>query len=264
MTETTGAESGSSVPADEAAFSLTRPSPWTRAWLARNLPLKRLLPDAEPAYVSSLLYTMGVLTLAALIVTVLSGVFLALGGVQWWHTNRLGAFMNSVHFWGVEAFFLFMAVHALFNFFTMAWRGGRGFTWVTGVLAFLLGVVTSFTGFLMMTNWDSQFIGQQAKDAFNALGIGALWNVMDPGQQFTMHVVVTAGLLGLVVLLHLGQIRRRGVAPPPGAEHLEIAVSATATATATAWAVPAARTAEAVPPAGPERPPGSPVSATKG
>ena len=94
---------------------------------------------------------------------------------------------------------------------------------MTGVLSFLLAIVTAFTGFLMMTNWDSQFISQQAKDAFNAMGIGAVWNVMNVGQQFTMHVVVTAGLLGFVVLVHLGQIRRRGVAPPPGEEHLEVA-----------------------------------------
>ncbi len=130
-----------------------------------------------------------------------------------------------------------MAVHALFNYFTMAWRGGRGFTWVTGVLAFLLGVVTAFTGFLMMTNWDAQYVGQQAKDAFNSLGIGAVWDVMDAGQQFTLHVVVTSGLLGLIVLVHLGQIRRRGVAPPPGAEHLEVPVGLDAV-----MAVPASRT----------------------
>jgi quinol-cytochrome oxidoreductase complex cytochrome b subunit len=202
-------------------FSWTEPSPWVRSWLVRNLPLRRLLPDKEPAYVSSALYLMGVLTLAAFIVIIISGVILAVGGVQWWHHSTLGAFMNSVHFWGVQAFFLFMAVHALFNFFIMAWRGGRGFTWMTGVLAFLLSVVTAFTGFLMLTNWDGQYVAQQAKDAFNAMGIGAVWNVMDVGQQFTLHVVVTAGLLGFIVMIHLGQIRRRGVVPPPGAEELE-------------------------------------------
>ncbi len=206
----------------DESFSWTEPSPWVRAWLVRNLPLRRLLPDKEPAYVSSLLYTMGVLTLGAFIVTIASGVVLAVGGVQWWHTSSLGGFVNSLHFWGVQAFFLFMAVHALFTYFVMGWRGGRGFTWVTGVLSFLLAIVTAFTGFLMMTNWDSQYIAQQAKDAFNSMGIGAVWNVMDVGQQFTMHVVVTAGLLGFVVLVHLGLIRRRGVAPPPGEEHREV------------------------------------------
>jgi len=210
-------------PDGQEPFSWTQPSPWVRGWLVRNLPLRRLLPDREPSYVSSLLYTMGVLTLAALVVVIGSGVILAVGGAQWWHVSSLGAVMNSVHFWGVQAFFLFMAVHALFNFFIMAWRGGRGFTWVTGVLAFLLAVVTSFTGFLMMTNWDAQYIAQQAKDAFNALGIGAVWNVMNVGQQFTLHVIVTSGILGFIVLVHLGQVRRRGVAPPPGEEHLEVA-----------------------------------------
>ncbi|MGZ6833204.1 MAG: hypothetical protein ACXVGN_08545, partial [Mycobacteriaceae bacterium] len=94
-----------------ARFSWSEPSPWVRAWLVRNLPLRRLLPDREPAYVSSLLYTMGVLTLSAFIVTIASGVVLAVGGVQWWHTSSLGGFINSIHVWGVQAFFLFMAVH---------------------------------------------------------------------------------------------------------------------------------------------------------
>jgi ubiquinol-cytochrome c reductase cytochrome b subunit len=96
---------------------------------------------------------------------------------------------------------------------------------VTGVLAFLLAIVTAFTGFLMMTNWDSQYIAQQAKDAMISMGIGFIWNVMDVGQQFTLHVVVTAGILGFIVLVHLGQVRRRGVVPPPGEEHLEVDVT---------------------------------------
>ena len=134
VTNATGAE----------PFSLTRPSPWLRGYLVRNYPLRKLLPDREPAYVSSVLYTMGVLTLAALIVAVISGAIIALGGVSFWHTNSFGAFMNSIHFWSVQAMFLFMAVHFITNFFTMGWRGGRGWTWITGVLAFILSILTSF------------------------------------------------------------------------------------------------------------------------
>ena len=212
VTNATGAE----------RFSWTRPSPWLRGYLVRNYPLRKLLPDREPAYVSSVLYTMGVLTLAALIVAIISGAVIALGGVSFWHTNSFGAFMNSIHFWSVQAMFLFMAVHFITNFFTMGWRGGRGWTWITGVLAFILSILTAFTGFLMMTNWDSQWIGQQAKDAFNSLGIGAIWNMMNAGQAFTMHVVITVGVLLFVVSVHIGLIRRRGVAPPPGAEALEV------------------------------------------
>jgi hypothetical protein len=35
-------------------------------------------------------------------------------------------------------------------------------------------------------------------------------------------VVITVGLLLFFISLHLGLIRRRGVAPPPGAERLEL------------------------------------------
>jgi ubiquinol-cytochrome c reductase cytochrome b subunit len=203
-------------------FSWSRPSPWLRGYLVRNFPLRKLLPDREPAYVSSVLYTMGVLTLASLVVAVASGVIIGLGGVSFWHTNTFGAFMNSIHFWSVQAMFLFMAVHFITSFFTMAWRGGRGWTWITGVLAFIVSILTAFTGFLMMTNWDSQWIGQQAKDAFNALGIGSIWNMMNAGQQFTMHMVLTVGLLLSVVGTHIVLIRRRGVTPPPGAEALQV------------------------------------------
>jgi quinol-cytochrome oxidoreductase complex cytochrome b subunit len=40
-----------------------------------------------------------------------------------------------------------------------------------------------------------------------------------------MHVVITAGILGFIVLVHLGQVRRRGVVPPPGEENLEVDVT---------------------------------------
>ena len=37
-----------------------------------------------------------------------------------------------------------------------------------------------------------------------------------------MHVVITVGVLLFIVSVHIGLIRRRGVAPPPGAEALEV------------------------------------------
>ena len=37
----------------------------------------------------------GVLTLAALVVVLVSGALLAVGGVAWWHTSGLGHYVNS-------------------------------------------------------------------------------------------------------------------------------------------------------------------------
>jgi hypothetical protein len=54
------------------------------------LPPYKLLPDRQPAYVSSWVYVFGVASLAALGAAIVSGFVIALGGTDWWHTNPAG------------------------------------------------------------------------------------------------------------------------------------------------------------------------------
>ena len=61
------------------------------------LPPGKLLPDRQPAYVASWVYVFGVASLAALGVAIVSGFAIAVGGVDWWHTNPVGHFFNSLH-----------------------------------------------------------------------------------------------------------------------------------------------------------------------
>ncbi len=63
------------------------------------LPPEKLLPDRQPAYVSSWIYVFGVATIAALVVVIGSGVILGLKGPAWWHESGVGKFFNSVHLW---------------------------------------------------------------------------------------------------------------------------------------------------------------------
>ena len=66
---------------------------WTarvRRFAVRTLPPGKALPDRQPAYVASWIYVFGVASLAALAVAVISGFLIALGGVDWWHTNSVG------------------------------------------------------------------------------------------------------------------------------------------------------------------------------
>lgn len=198
----------------------TAPEAWTtklrRAWLKR-LPPEKLLPDNQPAYVASWTYTFGVLTLASLLVTVLSGAVIALEGATWWHLSRLGHFVNSLHLWGVELFMGFMALHLWMKFWIAAWRGRRALTWMTGVAAFMVSIIEDFTGYLSQTNFDSQWISFSAKDAFNSAGIGAFLNAMNFGQALLLHVVVLPAVLVGLVGLHVILVRLRGVVHPFGA-----------------------------------------------
>ena len=66
------------------------------------------LPDNQPSYVASWIYVFGVLTLAALAVIIGSGLILTVRGASWWHTSGVGHYVNSVHLWAVELFFVFI------------------------------------------------------------------------------------------------------------------------------------------------------------
>jgi quinol-cytochrome oxidoreductase complex cytochrome b subunit len=190
---------------------------WTRAaqrWLARTLPPEQLLPDQLPAYVRSYVYLFGVCTLSSFLLLVLSGVVLVFFGPDWWHVSGVGHFFNSVHFWAVQSFFFFMVLHLWAQFFMAAWRGGRGANWVTGVLLFVLSIVAAFTGFLSQQNFDSQWIALQGKDAFNALGVGSFFNLLNFGQMYGLHVFLLPALLALLIAVHLLLVRAKGVVPP--------------------------------------------------
>jgi ubiquinol-cytochrome c reductase cytochrome b subunit len=190
---------------------------WTarvRRWAVRAFPPDRLLPDRQPAYVASWIYVFGVLTLAAFVVILASGCVIALEGPQWYHVSSVGLFFNSLHLWSVELFFFFMVIHLWGKFFMAAWRGRRTLTWVTGVVAFVASIGTAFTGYLIQSNFDSQWISTQAKDGLNSVGIGAWFNVLDYGQMFLFHVLLLPLVLGVLTVVHVLLVRRRGVVPP--------------------------------------------------
>ena len=125
-----------------------------------------------------------------------------------------GHFVNSLHLWSVELFFVFMVVHLWGKFWMAAWRGRRALTWMTGVVCFLASVGTAFTGYLVQTNLDSQWISTQAKDGLNSVGIGAWFNVLNVGQMLLYHVCLLPLVVGLVVAWHILLVRKHGVVPP--------------------------------------------------
>ena len=190
---------------------------WTgqsRLWFLKNLPPDKLLPEDQPSYVASWAYVFGMGTVAGLALVIASGIILGFNGPQWWHTSSVGHFVNSVHLWSVELFFIFMVVHLWIKFWMAAWRGGRLLTWITGVVAFLISIVTAFTGYLLQTNFDSQWIAFQAKDALNAVGIGAWFNVANVGQIFMWHIMLFPLAVGAVAVMHVLLVRAHGVVPP--------------------------------------------------
>ena len=191
---------------------------WLRDWIVRLVPPGEALPDRQPAYVVSWIYVFGVLTLASLVVVLVSGGLLALGGATWYHVSSIGHFVNSLHLWSVELFFALMVVHLWGKFWMAAWRGRRTLTWVTGVVALVASIGTAFTGYLSQSNFDAQWIGAEGKDGVNAIGVGAWFNVLNPGQMLLWHVVLLPVAVGVITVLHVVLVRRHGVVPPIDAD----------------------------------------------
>jgi len=202
---------GTPAPAEAA------PSTWTgklrQRWL-HTLPPEKLLPETQPSYVASWIYVFGVLTLAALVVITVSGLVLTLEGPAWYHTSGVGLFFNSLHFWSVQLFFIFMVVHLWGKFWMAAWRGRRVMTWMTGMFCFWASILTAFTGYVSQTNFDSQWISFEGKDGLNATGLGAWFVVTNLGQMLTAHVVLLPLVVGVITGIHVLLVRIHGVVPP--------------------------------------------------
>ncbi|MCL4543379.1 MAG: cytochrome b N-terminal domain-containing protein [Chloroflexi bacterium] len=185
-----------------------------RERLVAALPPEELLPDEQPAYVHSYVYLFGILTFVSLVLCIMSGIILAAFGPQWWHVSAVGHFFNSIHFWSVQTFFFCLALHIWAQFFMGAWRDGRETTWVTGAITFAVAIGTAFTGYLSQQNFDSQWIAVQGKDAMNAMGIGAFFNLLNFGQMYGFHIVILPLVVALLVGVHLALVRHHGVVKP--------------------------------------------------
>ena len=203
-------------------MSATEIPPAKKSWTTRTreaavsaLPPDRLLPDGQPAYVSSWIYVFGVLTIASLVWIIVTGCILTLKGPAWWHFTGVGHFFNSMHLWAVELFFFVMVIHLWGKYWMASWRGGRGRTWVTGAVAFLVAIPCALTGYVSQQNFDAQWISTQAKDGLNAIGVGAFFNVTNFGQMYSYHVLLLPVAVVAIVIAHVLLVRHTGVAPPP-------------------------------------------------
>jgi quinol-cytochrome oxidoreductase complex cytochrome b subunit len=224
---------------------------------------------------SSWIYVFGVLSLAALVVLIGSGSILALKGPTWWHVTGIGHFFNSMHLWSVQLFFFFMVIHLWGKYWMAAWRGGRKRVWITGAITFLIAIPCALTGYVSQQNFDAQWISTQAKDAMNAVGIGAFFNLLDFGQMYSYHIFLLPVAVVALVVAHVLLVRKHGIVPPFVLDEPKRMVAVAATdgaggaaeadaegpAVAEAAAVPGeqpepAPEAESLPPGGAESTPG--------
>jgi ubiquinol-cytochrome c reductase cytochrome b subunit len=180
-------------------------------------------------------YVFGSATLFAMIVQIVTGIFLTFfyapsAETAWESTraiylNPFTHFLLSVHYWGSSAMIALVFLHLLQVLIWGAYKSPRELQWVVGVLLLLVTLVLGLTGYLLPWDMDAYFASQVS------LNITGLAPVLGPVIQhiaqgggsmgtetinrfFGLHVWLMPAALVLLVGAHLAIFRHNGPAGP--------------------------------------------------
>jgi ubiquinol-cytochrome c reductase cytochrome b subunit len=182
-------------------------------------------------------YAFGSATLFAMILQIVTGIFLCFyyapsTATAWESTKYLiekvpaGHFVLSLHYWGASAMIAFVAMHLLQVLLWGAYKKPRELMWVVGVLLFIVTLVLGLTGYLLPWDLNALLASKVAIDiAGNApivgkyilefLQDGTSINTLTINRFFGIHVWLMPALLVLLVGAHLTIFRHNGSAGPP-------------------------------------------------
>ena len=180
-------------------------------------------------------YVFGSATLFAMIVQIVTGIFLTFfyapsAATAWESTraiylNPYTHFLLAVHYWGASAMIALVFLHLLQVLIFGAYKSPRELQWVVGVLLLLVTLVLGLTGYLLPWDMDAYFASQVS------LNITGLAPVLGPVLQhiaqggggmgtatinrfFGLHVWLMPAVLVLLVGAHLAIFRHNGPAGP--------------------------------------------------
>ena len=142
-----------------------------------------------------------------------------------------GRLMRGLHHWGASMLIVVVVLHMIQVFLYGAYKKPREATWLVGVALFLLTLAYGLTGYLLP--WDNRAywgtvvatqIAGQAPVAGPYLsrllgGAGAV-GVVTFARFYGLHVLLLPPTTLLLISLHVFLVRKHGVAPIPGDEHL--------------------------------------------
>lgn len=153
-------------------------------------------------------------SLATLILVFSSGILMASRGLSWLYASNVSHFVHGLHFWSVQLLFVSIVLHFMFNFWRAAWKGHKFSMWVSGVVTFFTYMFTAYTGGLVASSLNSQWIALQSKNVFNAIGVGTLFDPLNVGQMLTLHIAIFPIVVVAFTLWHISIAQYRFIRLP--------------------------------------------------
>jgi ubiquinol-cytochrome c reductase cytochrome b subunit len=182
-------------------------------------------------------YAFGSATIFAMIIQIVTGIFLTLyyspsAATAWESTNYIynsvpfGKLVISIHYWGASAMIAFMAAHLLQVLLWGAYKKPRELQWIVGVILFVVTLVLGLTGYLLPWDLNALLASKVAIQIAGSVPIvggptvlflqdGANLGTLTINRFFGIHVWLTPAILIALVGAHLAIFRWNGSAGPP-------------------------------------------------
>jgi ubiquinol-cytochrome c reductase cytochrome b subunit len=213
-------------------------------WLNKRLPVDQFIQSQLTGYYApknfNFWYYFGVLSIVALVIQLLSGIFLtmhykvgeatAFDSVEYiMREVPWGWLIRYLHSTGASFFFIVVYLHMFRAFLYGSYKAPRELLWLFGMFIYLALMAEAFMGYVLpwgnMSFWGAQVI-VNLFGTIPVIGPGLVeWIRGDYGiadatlnRFFSLHVVAIPLVLLLLVVLHLVALRHNGSNNPDGIE----------------------------------------------
>lgn len=181
-------------------------------------------------------YVFGSATLFAMILQIVTGIFLtffyapsantAWESTQAIYNNPFQHFVLSMHYWGASLMIALVFLHLLQVVVWGAYKSPREIQWIVGVLLLLVTMVLGLTGYLLPWDMNAYFASQVAINLtlnVPVLGTfiqqftqdGTTLGTLTINRFFGLHVWLMPAILVALTGAHLAIFRHNGAAGPP-------------------------------------------------
>lgn len=140
-----------------------------------------------------------------------------------------GWLIRGIHHWGASLMVLIVFCHMLRTFYFAAYKYPREFTWITGVVLFLVTLGMGFTGYLLPWNQRAYWattVGTEIAGTVPFVGSfinsvlrgGTDLSALTLSRFFAVHIWFLPAMLGAIIGVHIYMVIRLGIAGIPDKE----------------------------------------------